>query len=103
VLAVAVLVMFAVGLYAVGVLHIQAPIQEFNSVDTEVALTVDKLVAPVMATYELYYPHSTQDAINYPSTLAAIPTVYRPLVAATATAIIATPVRPTREGDDFGF
>ena len=103
VLAVAVFIMFAVGLYAVGVLHIQAPIQEFNSVDTEVALTVDRIVAPVMATYELFYPHSTQDAENYPATLRAVPTVYRPFVEATATAIIATPVRPTHEPDDFGF
>ncbi|MBI1259301.1 MAG: hypothetical protein GC204_17690 [Chloroflexi bacterium] len=103
ILAVAVFVMFAVGLYAVGVLHIQAPIQEFNSVDTEVALTVDRIVAPVMATYELYYPHSTQDAENYPATLRAVPTVYRPFVEATATAIIATPVRPTHQADDFGF
>jgi len=97
VLAVAALIMFAVGLYAVGVLHIQAPIQEFNSVDTEVALTVDKIVAPVMATYAQFYPRSTQDAANYIATLKAVPTVYRPFVEATATAIIATPVRPTHD------
>ena len=97
VLAVAALIMFAVGLYAVGVLHIQAPIQEFNSVDTEVALTVDKIVAPVMATYAQFYPRSTQDAANYVATLKAVPTVYRPFVEATATAIIATPVRPTHD------
>ncbi|MEO8397148.1 MAG: hypothetical protein ABI700_29405 [Chloroflexota bacterium] len=102
VLGVAALIMFAVGLYGVGVLHLQAPIKEFNTVDTEVALTVDKIVAPVMATYELYYPHSTQDALNYPATLRAVPTVYRPFVEATATAIIATPVRPTHDPDsDF--
>ena len=102
-LAVAVFIMFASGLYAVGVMHLQAPLKEFNSVDTEVALTVDRIVAPVMATYELFYPHSTQDAENYPATLRAVPTVYRPFVAATATAIIATPIRPTHDtaNDDF--
>ena len=45
----AVLIMFVVGLYAVGVLHIQAPIQEFNSVDTMAALTRDIIAAPAVA------------------------------------------------------
>ncbi len=96
VITVAVLIMFAVGLYGVGVLHIQAPVQEFNSEATFEAATVEKMVAPLMATYAQFFPKSTEDALHYDATLRAVPTVYRPLVAATASAIIATPIPPTR-------
>jgi hypothetical protein len=104
VLAVAVLVMFLAGLYGVGVLHIQAPINEFNSEATMEAATVMKMIAPLMATYAVGFPKSTEDAANYPATLAAVPTVYRPLVAATATALVATPIPPTKDpNSEFPF
>lgn len=104
VLAVAVLFMFAAGLYGVGVLHIQAPVEEFNSEATMEAATVMKMIAPLMATYAQSFPKSTEDAVNYPATLGAIPTVYRPLVAATATALIATPIPPTKDpNSEFPF
>ncbi len=95
--------MFAAGLYGVGVLHIQAPIQEFNDEATMEAATVMILVEPVMATYQLYFPLTTAEAAAYPATLQAIPTVYRPLVAATATALVTTPTPKPDNGSDFGF
>ena len=95
--------MFAVGLYGVGVLHIQAPIREFNDQATMEAATVMKLVEPVMATYQLYFPLNAAEASAYPATLQAIPTVYRPLVAATATALVTTPTPKQDNGSGFGF
>lgn len=104
VIALAVMIMFAAGLYGVGVMHIQAPIAEFNNEATMEAATVMKMLVPVMATYAQSFPKSTEDAQNYPATLAAVPTVYRPLVAATATALIATPIPPTKDANsEFPF
>lgn len=88
-LAVAVLVMFAAGLYAVGVLHIQAPVEEFNAEETMFALTRDVLAAPELEIYAQFLPKSTDEAANYLPTLIAVPTVYRPLMAMTATAVAA--------------
>ncbi len=103
VVGVAALIMFVVGLYAVAVLHIQAPYQEFNTVDTEVAMTRDIIVAPVLKVYAQFLPQNSEEATNYPATLMAIPTVYRPLMELTATAIVTTPT-PNDSGDsDFGF
>lgn len=90
VVAIAAVIMFAAGLYAVGVLGIQAPLKEFNTEYTMDAMTRDVIVKPVMATYAQFLPQSTDDAANYPATLRAVPTVYRPLVAGTATGVIAT-------------
>ncbi|MEP7293695.1 MAG: hypothetical protein ABI835_18045 [Chloroflexota bacterium] len=87
VVALAALVMFAAGLYAVGVLGIQAPIQEFNNDFTALALTRDLIAAPELEIYAQFLPRSTEDAANYAATLRAVPTVYRPLVALTATAV----------------
>lgn len=80
------LIMFAAGLYAVGVMGIQAPIKEFNTIETMVALTRDVLVAPELEIYARFLPRSTEEAANYAPTLRAVPTVYRPLMALTATA-----------------
>ncbi len=103
IIALAVMIMFAAGLYGVGVMRLQAPIAEFNTEATFEAATVMKMIAPVMATYAEFLPKSTEDAANYPATLAAVPTVYRPLVAATATALVATPIPPTEDMSEIGF
>ncbi len=103
VVAAAALIMFIVGLIAVGIYHIQAPIQEFNTVDTEVAMTRDIMVKPQMQIYGQFFPQSTLDAENYLPTLLAVPTVYRPLIAMTATAIVTTPTPGQDDGSDFGF
>ncbi len=102
VVGIAALIMFAVGLYAVGVLGIQAPMQEFNTDYTMMAMTRDLIVKPVMATYAQFLPKSTEDALNYPATLNAVPTVYRPLVELTATAMMVTPTKEPYDGGE-GF
>lgn len=97
VVAVAAIVMFVAGLYAVGVLGIQAPIQEFNNDYTALALTRDLIAAPELEIYSHFLPRSTEDAANYAPTLRAVPTVYRPLVALTATSVAqGTPLPPTK-------
>jgi hypothetical protein len=102
VVGIAALIMFAVGLYAVGVLGIQAPLKEFNTEYTMDAMTRDIMVKPYMATYAQFLPQSTDDAVNYPATLRAIPTAYRPLVAMTATAVVTTPTKePYGSGEGF--
>lgn len=88
------LIMFGVGLYGIGVLGIQRPQEEYDNIDTEVALTRNPLVAPVLATYAQFLPRSSEEAANYESTLRAVPTVYRPLVMVTATAYAENAARP---------
>lgn len=85
------LVMFAAGLYAVGVLGIQRPDDEFDQVETEVAATRDALAAPELAVYAGFLPRDAEAAaaVDYLPTLMAVPTVYRPLMAMTATAYAA--------------
>lgn len=100
VVGIAALVMFVAGLYAVGVLGIQAPIQEFNNDFTALALTRDIVAAPELEIYAQFLPRSTADATNYAATLRAVPTVYRPLVALTATAVAnGTPLAVVTEAD----
>lgn len=100
VVGIAALVMFVAGLYAVGVLGIQAPIQEFNNDFTALALTRDIIAAPELEIYAQFLPQSTADATNYAPTLRAVPTVYRPLVALTATAVAnGTPLAVMTEAD----
>jgi len=101
-LAIVVLMSFIVGLVLVGFFRIQAPVEEYNTVDTEVAATVANIVATNL-------PHSTQDAVNFPATVQAVTTAQRPLLIASATALVAP--RPTKSsfsygsssGDDSGF
>ncbi len=97
VVGLAAFIMFVAGLYAVGVLGIHAPVQEFNNDFTALALTRDVVAAPALEEYSHYLPRSTEDAANYSATLRAVPTVYRPLVALTATAVSqGTLLPPTR-------
>ncbi len=98
VVAVVALGMFLVGLYAVGVLGIQMPQEEYNAVDTEAAQTRDPILVPILGTYARFFPRSTDEATVFPATLERIPTVYRPLIARTVTALslpTATPVPAT--------
>lgn len=83
-----VLFMFAVGLYGIGVLGIQRPQDEYDSVETEAAQTRDFLAAPELAVYARFLPANAEAAaaVDYQPTLNAVPTVYRPLMALTATA-----------------
>lgn len=79
VIVAAVALMFAFGIILVGVYRIQAPREEYNSIDTLVAVTVD-------AALDRFRPNSTLDATGFPATIQAAPTAARPLLAQTATA-----------------
>ena len=92
-LTIIVLVAFIWGLVLVGVFHQQAPVQEFNTVDTEVGATVASII-------EKNLPHSTQEAIDFPATVKAVTTAQRPLLIQTATALVAP--RPTKSGFSYG-
>ncbi len=87
-------IMFAIGLIAVGVYHIQAPAEEFNAVDTHVVETRDVIIGPTLQVYGLLIPRSTEDAAVFEATLQRIPTVHRPFMEASATAA-AVQARPT--------
>ena len=94
-LTIIVLIAFIWGLVLVGVFHQQAPVEEYNTVDTEVGATVASIVQKNL-------PHTTQEAIDFPSTVQAVPTAQRPLLIQTATALLAP--RPTKgpfNYDDF--
>lgn len=87
IVAAAVLVMFAVGLYGVGVLGIQAPAEEYEAIDEAVEATIAAEIAPPLATMRAYLPTNPEEAWVYPATLFAAPTRYRPFIAGTATAL----------------
>ncbi|MGQ9888856.1 MAG: hypothetical protein ACUVSX_10250 [Aggregatilineales bacterium] len=80
VFAVLALIMFALGLYGVGVLGLQAPTQEYNQVETEIILTRNGYI-------EAALPRSTDDALNFQATVNAARPTLRPLLIATATAL----------------
>ena len=71
---------FIIGVVGVGIFKIQAPVEEYNGVDTEVAATIQQYLSTNI-------PHSTEDAINFPATVQAAPTAQQPLLIATATAM----------------
>jgi hypothetical protein len=81
------IIWFIIALILVGVFHIQAPTEEYNTVDTLEAATIQVVVGRNL-------PRTTQDALNFSTTLQAAPTAQRPLLIATATAMVAT--RPPR-------
>jgi hypothetical protein len=87
-------IMFAIGLIAVGVFHLQAPADEFNTIETQVVLTRDFIIQPTLEVYGLLLPRSTADAQVFDATLERIPTIHRPFMAATAT-FAANEARPT--------
>ncbi|MDX2138305.1 MAG: hypothetical protein SF123_09435 [Chloroflexota bacterium] len=81
------LAMFIIGVIGVAVFNIEAPIEEFNAIDTQVALTRDPLIAPTLESYLRFLPGSPDEAAVYAATVEAVPTRLRPFVAATATAV----------------
>lgn len=84
---------FAAGIYGVAVLGLQAPQDEYNAVDTEVALTQAFFINPELDRYGQFLPQSSEAAGNYQATLGAVPTVYRPFMALTATSVsLGTPL-----------
>ncbi len=92
-LTIIVLIAFIWGLVLVGFFGQQAPVEEYNTIDTEVAATVASIVQKNL-------PHSTQEAVNFPATVQAVPTAQRPILIQTATALLAP--RPTKSGFSYG-
>ncbi len=80
VIAAIVLVMFVGGLYMVGVLGVQMPAEEYDTVETEIVQTRNFYVDSVL-------PRSTEDALNFQATVDAARPTLRPVLIATATAI----------------
>lgn len=73
------LAMFLIGVYAVGVLGLRPPQEEYDLVETEIILTRDFYIDSAL-------PRSTEDALNFPATVDAARPTLRPLLIATATA-----------------
>jgi hypothetical protein len=80
-LTILVLAWFIIGLIAVGVFQIQVPQEEYNTVATFEAATVQAILLPNQ-------PRTTQDAVNFPITVTAAPTRQQPLLIGTATALV---------------
>ncbi|MCU0496171.1 MAG: hypothetical protein MUF87_02325 [Anaerolineae bacterium] len=78
------LVMFGVGIYLVGGQIVQFPVDEYNLVETERVDQRNTIIAP---TVEALLPRSTEQALNFESTLQAAPTRLREFARQTATAI----------------
>jgi hypothetical protein len=85
------LLMAAVGIYLVGGGLVGFPQEEYNTVDTMAAATIDSIIHETLDIYATYLPNGTVEAAEYQSTLRAVPTIYRPYVAETATAVALTP------------
>jgi hypothetical protein len=75
---------FLIGIILVGGYGIQAPQEEFNTVSTLEFATIQVYLGRNQ-------PHTTEDALNFSSTVQAAPTAQRPLLIATATALVTTP------------
>lgn len=79
--------MFLVGIILVGRDGLQAPQDEYDLLDTQVAQTQAYFIDTELNVYSQFLPRSTQDAAEYASTLRAVPTRFRPFMGATATAV----------------
>lgn len=79
ILLVIILGLFVLSMLALGGGIIAFPNEEYATIDREVTQTIG-------AYLEANLPRTTQEALNFPSTLQAAPTRQRPLLAATATA-----------------
>ena len=86
IVAVASIFMFLVGLYAVGVLKIQQPQEEYDAIDATQRAMIEQELEPQLATAEGFLPADPDQAYVYPATALAFPTRLRPFVVATATA-----------------
>lgn len=89
------LIVFILGLIGVGYFGLQAPLEEYDAVDTEAAMTRDFFVGPELQYFSTWLPRSTEDAANYQATLSQLPTAYRPLMGLTVTAYAQGTPMPT--------
>lgn len=79
IVALAAVVVFIAALYGIGVMGIQAPVDEYATVDANVVLTRNAIIDGVL-------PRSTEDAASFQATYDAAAPTLRPILAATVTA-----------------
>lgn len=80
------LIWFTLAVVMVGIGGLRAPVEEYNTIETQVAATIAIIIRENL-------PRSTEDALNFPATVQAAPTAQRPALIATATALVVTPTR----------
>lgn len=85
VVAIIAIFMFAVGIYGVAVLNLEAPVDEYAAVDTAAAMTIQFYVGPELQYFATWLPRSPEDEANFEATLQQLPTAYRPLMGLTMT------------------
>ncbi len=105
------LFVFVFGLWSISTFHLQAPPEDNGPVSTLDAQTRDAILSPTMEFLSTSLPRSTQQAADFPATLNAVPTLIRPFIAETTTAMYnalagiyptATPT-PDKADSDFDF
>jgi hypothetical protein len=101
-----VIALFIFSSWAIATFDIEAPQEEYDRVDTEVAGTRDMLIFETMQYLSTALPRSTEQAQAFPATVEAVGTRVQPFFAFTATAIhnqlaqfAATPTPAAPEGD----
>lgn len=77
------LLLFIAGVVLVGTGLIRPPSEEYILVETQRVETRNAMINP---TLDAFLPRSTADAVNFESTVQAMPTRLQPFLAATATA-----------------
>lgn len=80
-------IMFGAAIYMIAVLGLRMPSEEYDQIDTQVALTRDFLIGPTMEYLSTVLPRGTEQAESFRATLDAVPDRLQPFVAGTATAI----------------
>ncbi len=81
------LFVFVFGLWSISTFKLQAPPEDYGPVYTLDAQTRDAILRPTMEFLSTSLPRSTQQAADFPATLNAVPTLIRPFIASTTTAI----------------
>lgn len=85
IVAIIAIFMFAVGIYGVAVLNLEAPQDAYAAVDTAAAMTIQFYVGPELQYFSTWLPRSPEDEANFEATLQQLPTAYRPLMGLTMT------------------
>jgi hypothetical protein len=103
------LFVFVFALWSISYFRLEAPPEDYGPVYTLDAQTRDAILSPTMEYLSTSLPRSTQQAADFPATLNAVPTLIRPFIAGTTTAIyndlagiFPTPT-PTRDKSDTDF
>lgn len=84
VIGVAVFVVFSITIYAFVILGLRAPNDEIEDLQTRDAVLINTEIG---ATLDAAMPVTTEDAVNFGATVEAVPSLVRPFVIRTATAI----------------